>query len=271
MIKTNDINTFEENGIIKIANFLSTEELKEIQNIVKFYSLPKDHPETVFSSKIRHLVYKLLKFKFKKFSHHLKILKLSKKKELNKISNILFKKKSSLDYIDGYCSPVSDKDVLPWHTDQAYSGNIENFKNFYNPDDYYIKFFIYLTNVTSNNGCMSYIPGSHKISYLIRKGIFLKILKYEPYWMLKDYRKFVLKKENYNYIKNELKSKKTLDEFLSKTEFIEKNIDIDDYDYSMSAGDAIIFNEGGVHKGSKTSKSERMVLRFMFKSLNFIV
>ena len=156
MIKTNDINTFEENGIIKIANFLSTEELKEIQNIVKFYSLPKDHPETVFSSKIRHLVYKLLKFKFKKFSHHLKILKLSKKKELNKISNFLFKKKSSLDYIDGYCSPVSYKDVLPAYT--KHSGNIENFKNFYNPDDYYIKFFIYLI-VTSNNGCMSYIPG----------------------------------------------------------------------------------------------------------------
>ena len=39
----------------------------------------------------------------------------------------------------------------------------------------------------------------------------------------------------------------------------------------MSAGDAIIFNEGGVHKGSKTSKSERIVLRFMFKSLNFMV
>lgn len=32
----------------------------------------------------------------------------------------------------------------------------------------------------------------------------------------------------------------------------------------MSAGDAIIFNEGGVHKGSKTSESERLVLRVMF-------
>jgi hypothetical protein len=32
----------------------------------------------------------------------------------------------------------------------------------------------------------------------------------------------------------------------------------------MSAGDAIIFDEGGVHKGSKTLYSERMVLRYLY-------
>lgn len=186
-----DFNTFNKNGVIKLKNFLSSEESKEIKNIIKYYSLPKDHPESVFSSKNKHLIYKLLKFKFKKFSYHLKILRLVKKKELNKIANILFKKNSSLNYIDGYCQPVSNKDVLPWHTDQAYAGNIKKFKNFVNPDHYQIKFFIYLTDVGPNNGCMSYIPGSHKISYFIRKGIFLKILKYEPYWMLKDFRNFI--------------------------------------------------------------------------------
>ena len=35
----------------------------------------------------------------------------------------------------------------------------------------------------------------------------------------------------------------------------------------MSAGDAIIFDEGGIHKGSKTSKNERIVLRYMFHSI----
>ena len=260
--------TFEKDGILNFKNFLSSEELKEIKNIVQYYSFPKDHPESVFSSKPWHLIYKLLKLKFKKFSHHIKVLNIVKKKELNKISNILFKKKSLLDYIDGYCSPISNKDVLPWHTDQAYGGNIENFKQFVNPDDYYIKFFIYLTNVGPNNGCMSYIPGSYKISYLIRKGIFLKELKYEPYWMLKDFRKFILKKNNYNYIKNELEDKNTIDDFLIKTKFIDNNANNSDFDYSMSAGDAIIFNEGGVHKGSKTSKSERQVLRIMFKTKN---
>ena len=32
----------------------------------------------------------------------------------------------------------------------------------------------------------------------------------------------------------------------------------------MSAGDAIIFDEGGVHKGSRTLRSERMVLRYLY-------
>lgn len=262
-----DYDTFSKNGIIKVKNFLSPKEKEEIKNIIKYYSLPKDHPESVFSSKSKHLIYKLLKFKFKKFRHHLTILKLVKKKELNKIANLLFKKKSSLHYIDGYCSPVSNKDVLPWHTDQAYAGNIKKFKNFVNPDHYQIKFFIYLTDVSSNNGCMSYIPGSNKISYLIRKGIFLKILKYEPYWMLKDFRNFILKKENYTYLETQLEGKSLIDDFLLKTEFINKNSDTLDFDYSMSAGDAIIFDEGGIHKGSKTSKNERIVLRYMFHSI----
>ena len=114
---------------------------------------------------------------------------------------------------------------------------------------------------------MIYIPGSNKISYLIRKGIFLKILKYEPYWMLKDFRNFILKKENYTYLETQLEGKSLIDDFLLKTEFINKNSDTLDFDYSMSAADAIICDEGGIHKGSKTSKNERIVLRYMFHSI----
>ena len=32
----------------------------------------------------------------------------------------------------------------------------------------------------------------------------------------------------------------------------------------MNAGDAIIFNEGGVHRGSKTLYNKRMILRYMY-------
>ena len=54
-------------------------------------------------------------------------------------------------------------------------------KKFNNPDDFYLKFFIYLTDVSSNNGCMSYIPKSHKIGYEIRKAIYNKEISYQPY------------------------------------------------------------------------------------------
>ena len=48
------------------------------------------------------------------------------------------------------------------------------------------------------------------------------------------------------------------------TEFIESGKDSNEFDYKMSAGDAVIFDEGGVHKGSKTLYSERMVLRYLY-------
>ena len=85
--------------------------------------------------------------------------------------------------------------------------------------------------------------------------------------MLKDFRNFILKKENYAYIKKELKDENVIDDFLFKTEFITSNKNTFNYDYTMSAGDAIIFNEGGIHKASKTLKNERIVLRFMFHSI----
>ena len=54
-MKNIDFNAFEEKGIIEVKNFLQPHELKQIKGIVKYYSFPKDHPESVFSSKIRHL------------------------------------------------------------------------------------------------------------------------------------------------------------------------------------------------------------------------
>ena len=36
------------------------------------------------------------------------------------------------------------------------------------------------------------------------------------------------------------------------------------YDFSLNAGDSIIFNEGGIHRGSKNLSSNRIVIRFMY-------
>ena len=65
-----------------------------------------------------------------------------------------------------------------------------------------------------------------------------------------------------------LSYKNLIVDFFKKIKFIDKKRDSSIYDYSMSAGDAIIFDEGGVHKGSKTSINERLVLRYMFRTKN---
>ena len=162
--------------------------------------------------------------------------------------------------IDAYKSPISDKEVLPWHIDKAYEGAQIQSMPFHHPDSCCIKFFIYLTEVGPNNGCTSYIPGSHKITYALRKGIYEKKISYSPHWKLDDLIKFIEHHNNISYFKNYFQGSKILDQFLDNA----KKDYRDKYDFRMSPGDAIIFDEGGVHKGSKTLINERIVLRYLF-------
>ena len=110
---------------------------------------------------------------FIKFKFSLKILNFEKNKKLKNIADNFYGSKSYLRFIDAYYSPVSNKNIIDWHTDQAYHGD-KNPEKYVNPDHYFLKIFIYLTDVNPLNGCMSYIPGSHKIGYAIRKGILEK-------------------------------------------------------------------------------------------------
>jgi len=58
----------------------------------------------------------------------------------------------------------------------------------------------------------------------------------------------------------------SFDRFLENIKFAENNLDTNLYDHDMEAGDAIIFDENGFHKGSKISKNERIVLRFFYNT-----
>ena len=72
----------KDNGIIKIDNFLNYEEILKIKKIVKYYSAPKNTPESYFPTNFNNLLVKILKLNFVKFFHSIEILKLSRKKNL---------------------------------------------------------------------------------------------------------------------------------------------------------------------------------------------
>ena len=271
LLSLKNLEEIKINGITKVQNFLSSEELEKIKNIISFYSAPKGHKNSYWPTNLRLLLYKVIKLNFKKLSESLYFLDLVKKKKLNEFSNKFFKEKSYLGYIDAYCSEISDKEILPWHTDQAYGDDTGPYKGgeklsdgYVNPDHFFLKFFIYLTDVGPDDGVMNYITESHKIGYAIRKGVFEGKIPYQRYSNLKDFRKLVFKKENENYFQNYFKDKGLIDRFLSKTEFINKDVNEHKFNYKMNAGDAIIFNEGGVHRGSKTLYNKRMILRYMY-------
>ena len=115
--KTNSFRN-RKKGIIKIDNFLDINEIKKISKIIKYYSAPKNTPESYFPTNFKAMGLKILNLNFIKFFHSLEILKISKKK-LEDLANEFFKNKSELRFIDAYYSKISIKDVLPWHTDQA--------------------------------------------------------------------------------------------------------------------------------------------------------
>lgn len=258
------INDLKNNGIVKIPNFLDKIETEKVKKILESYSSPKSGEDTFFSANIKSLLFRVIKFEFTKLKESIFFLNLAKKKKLNSISSEVFGKKSYLRFIDGYYSKKSEKEIIPWHVDQAYQGEERNSKDYVNPDHYFLKFFIYLTDVNSGNGCTSYIPKSHKIAYALRRGIFENKIEYEPYWNLKDFRKIVSNKKNIDFLKKYLNDSNLVEEFLQKTEFIEKNEDTHDFDFDLPAGGAIIFDEGGVHKGSKTYSSDRIALRYLY-------
>ena len=264
IIKLDYFDEINKNGIVKIPSFLNSEELHKLSNIIKKYSAPKGHKNSYFSTNLRLLFYKFLKLDFTKLLESLYILKLAKNKNLNHFSNEIFKEKSYLKYIDAYYTKISNQDILPWHTDQAYRGAEKLSDGFVNPDKYFLKIFIYLTDVGPNNGCMNYVPKSHKVGYAIRKGIFEGKIEYQPYWSLKDFRSLILNKNNKEYFKNYFGEENLISEFLENTKFIESDSSSHNFDYKMKAGDAIIFNEGGVHRGSKNLYTDRMVLRYLY-------
>jgi len=257
-----DVKQIHEDGIIKVKKLLSSDELEKLKKIINKNLVEKNNLKSYYSSNFFQLSLKI--FNFRKFKDHLYLINLAKKKKLQIISNQVFNRQTQLRFVDAYKNKINNSDHLPWHTDQAYHGTEKDDVGFVNPEKWHLKFFIYLTDIGPDNGCMSYIPKSHKIGYALRKGIIENKIKYQKYWSLKDFRNIINDKNNKDYIINQIKDQNLFEEFLKDTEFAEKDLDTKKFDYSLKAGDAVIFNEGGVHKASQSKFSERLVLRYLY-------
>jgi hypothetical protein len=268
MLHNNLIKKLKEIGYIKVINFLNLEEVEDLKNKISLFVSSKGDHAGHFSPNFTSKLIKIFKLEFRKYSVSNYLTALAKKKNMKNFSNFYFENSSYLKMIDCYYTPISNKDILPWHNDIAFSRDsnqkVENNKNFTDPKTVSLKFFIYLTKVGPNNGCTSFIPKSHIIVKSLSKLIYEKKISYEPYWDLKSLRLFLNHKNIQNYFLEYFGNLDLLLEFLHATKFIEENIDTYKYDFSMNPGDAIIFDEAGIHKGSKTTLNDRLVLRYHY-------
>lgn len=259
-----DLQSLDQKGFLLKKNVLSKNEIDRVKEIILNQPGGKGVEKSHYPVNIGNFISKLLKLDFKKIKDSLFLISIKKRLNLNLISNAIFKNKANLVMIDGYWNSIEKKDILPWHSDQAYSGN-KNVEVIKSPDIFYLKFFFYLTNVGPNNGCTSYIPYSHKITYAVRSCIFEKKVSYEPFWSLSDLVKFIKKKENYKHILEKLDSKDELNNFFEKAELILSNPEKSFFDFEASPGDLLIFNDSGVHRGSMPSLNTRIALRYLYK------
>ena len=259
----NIIENLKENGSVKIENILQEEELIQIKKIILGINQSFHNKETIFATNFKSLLIKLFKLDFKKFTESLELINLSQKKKFDQISTKFFNKKENIHMIDGYVSKKSNINIIDWHCDQPYyKEKISSNRH----DKRSLKFFIYLTDVDTNNGCLAYIPNSHKIVYLVKKMIFEKKIEQRPFKHLKECRDFISEPENLKKILNESENEDEVFKFLDDTKFCEKNKDTNVFDYKMKAGDVIIFDENGFHRGSKPTKTDRAVLRYHYGS-----
>jgi ectoine hydroxylase-related dioxygenase (phytanoyl-CoA dioxygenase family) len=261
------IQEVQKNGISECQEFLNKEQFEDLKKILINNKNAKGTKNSFFyRSKGNFLLRKLFNFELTNFLDCLKLMNLSKDLKLNQLSSEICGRKTKLVSIDSYFSEVSSSKVLDWHVDQGYSGNLKP-KQFLNPDHCALKYFIYLTDVSSNNGCLGYIPGSHKILYFLKLGILNDKIKYKPYWKLNDLRNIV--QDNYyrNYLETKIK-KELIDSFLEQSSFIINSPhDTQKYDFALKKNSALIFDEGGVHRGAETLKTSRLIVRFIYKDV----
>ena len=114
-------------GMVKIQNFIDENELSKIKQIVFSYKKEKNHKDAVFANGPKSLFIKLIKGDLKKIKDSLYLMNLSKKKKLNSIADNYFVNKTSLIAIDGYYTPISNKEVLDWHPNLSIETGIKKF------------------------------------------------------------------------------------------------------------------------------------------------
>jgi hypothetical protein len=267
-VKNNIAQDLQKNGISRCYEFLNKENLDIVEKIlITNKGIKGDKNSFFYRSRKNFLLKKILNFELIGYLNSLKLINLSKKLKLKELSEKILRQPAKLTSIDSYFSPISTNKVFDWHCDQAYSGDLQP-RKFLDPDHAAIKYFIYLTDVSKNNGCLGYIPQSHKILYFLKLGILNNDIKYVPYWRLNDLRN-ILKKDDYkSYLEKKIGSEAII-KFLEQSNFITNHShDTYEYDFNLKKGDALIFDEGGVHRAAETLKTDRLVLRFSYKNID---
>lgn len=266
-------NKVKDKGVFLKKNFFDREDLSIIEN--SLLELVKKEKKIYFPIKFHQFIIKLLKFEYKKFATSKKLIDVSNKLKLKTIASNILGREAYLETLDCYLSKKSNNQILEWHNDIGYNPFTRSKKDFYDEaratmmenikgHSRGVKFFVYLTNVKSNNGALGVIPFSHKIVTALTKLVVHDEVDLKPYWKLKDLREFLASKN----VRDKITESVNIDQFnkfINFSKFIDLEKDTHDFDYQAEKNSGIIFNELCVHRGSAPTKNDRLVLRYLYR------
>ena len=169
------LNEINSKGFSKIEGFFDENEIKKIENKLNFIKkdkIRKGAKISFFPVTIKNYLANILKLKFKSITTGLSMKKFSEIYSFKLIADQFFKQETNLVTMDSYFSPKSNEKIIDWHADipMALSKNPENFSEWQRS----LKFFVYLTDVQSDNGCLAVLPLSNKINKAITNLILKK-------------------------------------------------------------------------------------------------
>jgi ectoine hydroxylase-related dioxygenase (phytanoyl-CoA dioxygenase family) len=256
------IHNLQLNGSVIVNNFIPVEQINSLKDCLQKKKAFSNKKKWEVPYRFSHLFIKLLKLDIFSIKKSYVFRTLNSKNDVNNICDLTFKKKTKIHRVDGYISKKNNDMIIPWHCDTSCSG-ASRVVNHVHPDKSSLKLILYLTDVESNNGCLGFVPGSHKIVYALKMCFLNKEIEYEPFWSLKDARNIV-KKE---YVQKKLTKylqRFQIEKFLDFTKFIEETGDTYSFDKNIKAGSALLFNELGFHRAASPMVNDRYIFRYFF-------
>jgi hypothetical protein len=264
---------YQNKGFVIIKNLIDKNEVQ------KFGEIAKRHNHKGTNNNVVDYFYDYIRiFDFRIYPKYLKFIDLrylidslyliSKSKNADwklNMSSIYKNEAKSVSKIDSYISKRSDEDILEWHTDQAFGGATHP-PEFFNNSIGKVstkninKLFLHITDVKYKNGAFSYIPYSHKINLAIRELINKQAIKYKPFLLLQDAINLVANEHREKFLK--ILNEHEIENFIKNAQTALDNEE--EFSIECNAGDAVLFNDFGYHKGTAPKISDRIIFRYFY-------
>lgn len=238
----------DRDGFVRILNFIPKDQLDKIRGEVQ--DLRKTAPRVIASEHpVRHSFYPFWMFRHRLHTKMTNISSFFGDPNLRALITNYMKKDWCVSDVLSAESPQAETIILGWHTD-ASAPTLDNL------DFYRVKLFIYLEDTMEENGCFSFVPGSHKVVHFVQKAMFDGVIPRRP---VQAWAEFIVACDD-------LKGKMPAD-LWAIVEDMRARIKSDDcctdgYDLPCPAGSIIIFDDRSMHRAGIPSGGPRSVLRY---------